>query len=50
VVVVWASGESLNILARNDLGEDVMATPAVIGNLLYVRTSEHLYAFGEHRQ
>jgi outer membrane protein assembly factor BamB len=50
VVVVWASGESLNILARNDLGEDVMATPAVIGNMLYVRTSDHLYAFGGQQQ
>jgi outer membrane protein assembly factor BamB len=47
VVVVLETGDSLKILARNDLGEQVMATPAVIGDTLYVRTERQLYAFGE---
>jgi outer membrane protein assembly factor BamB len=47
VVVVLEAGDSLKILARNDLGEQVMATPAVVGDSLYLRTAEHLYSFGE---
>ena len=30
----------------SELGELCYATPAVAGNTLYVRTLEHLYAFG----
>jgi outer membrane protein assembly factor BamB len=47
VVVVWETGDRLKVLARNDLGEQVMATPAVIGDVLYVRTESQLHAFGE---
>ena len=47
IVVVWQAGDELRILARNDLGEQVMATPAAIGRVLYVRTAGHLFAFGE---
>lgn len=46
-IVVFEAGEKLNILARNKLGEDIFATPAVVDNKLYVRTAKHLYAFGE---
>ena len=46
VVLVLASGEMLEILARNDLGEQIMATPAIVGGKMYVRTAGHLYAFG----
>ena len=46
-VVVWEAGDQLKILARKDIGEQVMATPAAVGNALYVRTAGHLYAFGE---
>jgi hypothetical protein len=35
------------VLARNDLGEPILATPALAGGRLYVRTEGHLYAFGE---
>jgi outer membrane protein assembly factor BamB len=45
VVTVWEAGDQLKILARNDVGEQVMATPAVAGNTLYLRTAGHLYAF-----
>jgi len=47
VATVWQSGNELKILARNDLGEQVMATPAVTGNALFVRTAGHLYVFGK---
>ena len=47
VVVVFAAGDELKILARNDLDELIAATPAPMGGKLYVRTEKHLYAFGE---
>ena len=33
------------MLAKNDLGEALFATPAFIGNAIYVRTPTKLYAF-----
>jgi outer membrane protein assembly factor BamB len=47
VVTVFEAGDSLKILAQNDLKEDINATPAIIGNKLYLRTYGHLYAFEE---
>jgi outer membrane protein assembly factor BamB len=47
VMSVLAAGDNLHILSTNDLREQVMATPAIVGNVLYVRTARHLYAFGE---
>lgn len=47
VITVIKAGDKLEILAQNDLGEKIFSTPAVIGNTLYVRTTENLYAFGE---
>ncbi len=46
VLVVWETGDQLEIVARNDLKEQVMATPAIVDDKLYVRTEAHLYAFG----
>ena len=47
-VAVVAPGDTLNVLARNDLGEPIYATPAVSPEgVLYVRTTSALYAFGE---
>ena len=46
VLLVLAAGDTLEVLARNDLREQVMATPAIVGDTLYVRTAGHLYAFG----
>ena len=47
VVVVFATGDKLTVLARNDLKEKILATPAIVDNKLYVRTEGHLYAFGD---
>lgn len=47
VVVVFRAGDTLEVLARNALGEAILATPAIGGNRLYVRTKSQLYAFGE---
>jgi outer membrane protein assembly factor BamB len=45
VVVVFEAQDTLQVLARNDLGEPILATPAVADGALYVRTTSHLYAF-----
>jgi outer membrane protein assembly factor BamB len=45
VITVIKAGNQLEILAQNDMKEKIFATPAVIGNTLYVRTTKHLYAF-----
>jgi outer membrane protein assembly factor BamB len=44
-LVVFAAGDRLQVLARNVLGEPIMATPAIADGTLYVRTAGHLYAF-----
>jgi outer membrane protein assembly factor BamB len=46
VVVALAAGDQFTVLARNDLGEVIQATPALVGDKLYVRTEKFLYAFG----
>ena len=48
-VVVFRAGDTLEVLARNDVGEPIMATPAIAGDSLYVRSAEHLWAFGDRR-
>jgi len=45
VVVVYRAGDTLDVLARNAFGEEILATPAVVDNTLYVRTLKHLFAF-----
>ncbi len=47
VAVVLESSDTLNVLARNPLGEEVLATPAIVGNTLYVRSAKTLFAFTE---
>lgn len=45
-VVVFAAGDELRVLSRNDLGERIMATPALAGGRVYVRGERALFAFG----
>src|SRR5262249_47653259 len=45
VVTVLKADDKFEVLARNDLGEPIAATPAVAEGTLYVRTAKHLYAF-----
>lgn len=45
--VVLRHGESLEILARNSIGEAVIATPALAGGYIYIRTSGSLFAFAD---
>ena len=44
---VVRAGRSYGELAQNSLGEIVMATPAISGGMMVVRSKEHLWALGE---
>ena len=46
VVSVLEIGDELKIIARNDLGEAIFASPAVVDGVLYVRTTSGMRAFG----
>jgi outer membrane protein assembly factor BamB len=43
-VIVVRAGRKFEVLATNDMDEVCMATPALSGDLLLVRTKTHLYA------
>jgi outer membrane protein assembly factor BamB len=45
-VLVVRAGRKFQVLAENDMNDVCMATPALSGALLLVRTRRHLYAFG----
>ncbi len=45
VVTVFAPGDELAVLARNELKERISATPALLDGKVYVRTNDHLHAF-----
>jgi outer membrane protein assembly factor BamB len=45
VVTVFKAGDDFELSARNDLKEEVMATPAISDGVLYLRTASTLYAF-----
>lgn len=47
VITVFEASDKLKVLARNRLGETINATPAAVDGKLYIRTDNHLYAFGE---
>jgi outer membrane protein assembly factor BamB len=46
VVTVIDAGPKLEVLATNKLDGAILATPALAGRSIYVRTESHLYAFG----
>jgi len=43
---VLALGAEYKVLAENEVGETVMATPAISDGVLYVRGRKHLFAVG----
>jgi outer membrane protein assembly factor BamB len=48
VTVLEAGREKPEVLATNSkLGERTAATPAIAGDVLFIRTAKHLYAFAE---
>jgi outer membrane protein assembly factor BamB len=45
IVTVLRAGDTFEVRARNDLKEEIRATPAVVEGGLYLRTSRRVYAF-----
>lgn len=45
--VVLQRGAKPTILAINELDGRFQASPAIVGNRIYIRSSEHLYCFGQ---
>ena len=45
-IAVVQFGDELNVLAVNDLNEEIYATPAIVGNQVFVRTDNAVYCFG----
>ena len=43
---VLAPGRAYKVLAENELGETVMATPAISNGTLFIRGAKHLFAIG----
>jgi len=48
-VTVLKAGAQWEILATNDLDDEIWATPAIAGNSLYIRTRSALYSFGANK-
>ncbi|MEN9572603.1 MAG: hypothetical protein RL514_458 [Verrucomicrobiota bacterium] len=47
VVVVEAGGDAPKVLHSVEFGERIAATPALVENVIYLRTTTALYAFGK---
>lgn len=47
-VIVIRDSSSFKILAKNDIGEEIFASPAIVNNTLYIRSAQSLWAFREN--
>ena len=45
-IFIIEAGPKFSQIASNNIGELLMATPAISGNMLYVRTQHHIFAIG----
>ncbi len=48
-MLVLRATDHLEVLAKNELSEPIMATPALVDGIIYIRAGESLYAFGSSR-
>ena len=48
-IVVLKAGPEVEVLAKNDVGDSLIATPAIADDRLYVRTLHRLFCFAEDR-
>jgi hypothetical protein len=44
---VLRAGPPFEVVAANDVGERVLATPTVSGGQVFLRTERHLYCLGQ---
>ena len=49
-VYVVKAGPKFELLATNDMGEVLMATPAIVDGTILVRGRHHLFAIGEAKK
>ena len=49
VTVIKAGGDKPEILHRADFGDRIFATPALVGNRVFLRTQKKLYALGDSK-
>jgi outer membrane protein assembly factor BamB len=47
IMVVLKAGGDQEILSVNKFPEEIYATPAIVGNRIYLRTATTLYCFGQ---
>ena len=45
VMTVVRAGDRFEVIAQNDFGEPLQATPAISDDTLFVRTASNLYTF-----
>jgi outer membrane protein assembly factor BamB len=48
-ITVIRSGDAFEVLARNDLDDRIMASPAIAENALYIRSAKSIWAFAAGR-
>ena len=48
VTFVFTAGPRFELLAKNDLGERCLASPAISGDRLLIRTEQHLFCLGTY--
>jgi outer membrane protein assembly factor BamB len=46
-VMVLEDGPELKVLGKNDMGEEIIATPSIANDRLYIRTRENLFCIAE---
>ena len=46
-VAVLKEGAAFEIVATNNLGEGINASPAIVGDAIYIRGDEHLFCIGK---
>jgi outer membrane protein assembly factor BamB len=49
-IVVVKAGPKFELLARNDMADPVMATPAISGGMMIIRSQHYVWAIGQPRR
>ena len=49
-IIILEDGEEFRILAQNEIDEEIIATPAIVDNTIYLRSADNLWAFKESPQ
>ena len=47
VIVAIEDSPTFKAVATNAMGEGVDATPAIVGNLMFIRSAQHLFCIAE---